>query len=407
MQKVFLAMFPVVFLSSSCGKTQDDFRDTNQDPSLTASVSTISAVLETEPIPNGLNDADDPAVWINVADVNQSRILGTSKFDDDEANPGGLAVYDLSGTMLQFLPVGKLNNVDIIVGQGEGQDLALASNRLTNSISIFAINSQGGVEHIEDILIGTAEEPKEPYGLCAGTFNDQVYVYVTFKDGTLQMFSAAASAPMELSLSKTISLGSLVDSAQDRLIKHNIYQDLLSEDELNELEEEYEERFILEGCAFDSESDHLFVGMERLGVWLIEAISAEHEANLLWPITSSKTIYPSSALGESYHLTDDVEGIGIYYGENGEGKIVVSSQGVDEYVIFDRKSLEYSGAFKVAIGDDPVTATDGLEVSSKLKTADFPEGILVVHDDENSEGESFANGNFKVVSWSDVSSIID
>jgi 3-phytase len=65
---------------------------------------TVTATIETEPVPHSGDSADDPAIWIHPTDPSQSTIIGTDKH-------GGLAVYDLSGTQLQYLPDGDLNNV--------------------------------------------------------------------------------------------------------------------------------------------------------------------------------------------------------------------------------------------------------------------------------------------------------
>ena len=51
-------------------------------------------------------DADDPAIWVNEADPAQSLILGTDK-------TAGLYAYGLDGAVRQFLPDGRLNNVDL------------------------------------------------------------------------------------------------------------------------------------------------------------------------------------------------------------------------------------------------------------------------------------------------------
>src|SRR5210317_39521 len=66
----------------------------------------VTATLETEPVPSGGDAADDPAIWIHPTDPGLSTIIGTDK-------RGGLAVYALDGTELQYIPAGRLNNVDL------------------------------------------------------------------------------------------------------------------------------------------------------------------------------------------------------------------------------------------------------------------------------------------------------
>ena len=132
-------------------------------PTYTGEIATIVAMNETAPM-NGEGDlADDPAIWVNTADPASSLILGTNK---DE----GLHVYNLSGEELQFLDVGRVNNVDL---RG---NLAVASNDETNSVSWFAIDpATATVSHIGD----TPTTRDEPYGICAGLLDEVFYAMPT------------------------------------------------------------------------------------------------------------------------------------------------------------------------------------------------------------------------------------
>ena len=57
----------------------------------------VKPVAETAPVPHSGDAADDPAIWVNPANPSASRIFDTDK-------QGGLAVYDLAGKELQYLP---------------------------------------------------------------------------------------------------------------------------------------------------------------------------------------------------------------------------------------------------------------------------------------------------------------
>src|SRR5262249_44232403 len=70
------------------------------------SLESVFATVETDPVPQGGDAADDPAIWINPNDPAKSTIIGTDKM-------GGLAVYDLSGKQIQYLPDGRMDNVDL------------------------------------------------------------------------------------------------------------------------------------------------------------------------------------------------------------------------------------------------------------------------------------------------------
>src|SRR5262245_31952618 len=59
----------------------------------------VAATVETDPVPHDGDAADDPAIWVHPTDPAKSVILGTDK-------RGGLALYDLAGRQIQYLPGG-------------------------------------------------------------------------------------------------------------------------------------------------------------------------------------------------------------------------------------------------------------------------------------------------------------
>jgi 3-phytase len=90
----------------------------------------VQPVAETEA--NG-GDGDDPAIWISPTDRAQSRIITTTK----SAQGAGLGVFDLDGKLLQTIPAGEPNNVDIIYNFPFGDrkvDLAYAACRADNTL---------------------------------------------------------------------------------------------------------------------------------------------------------------------------------------------------------------------------------------------------------------------------------
>ena len=84
----------------------------------------VPASLETAAVAGAGDAADDPAFWRAQAPA-QSRILGTDK-------KSGLYVYTLDGGTAQYLPAGRMNNVDVRYGFEAGAqtvDIAVASDR--------------------------------------------------------------------------------------------------------------------------------------------------------------------------------------------------------------------------------------------------------------------------------------
>ena len=314
----------------------------------TGPVATVLPVNETAPM-NGEGDlADDPAIWVNSADPASSLILGTNK---DE----GLYVYALDGGELQELPVGRVNNVDL---RG---NIAVASNDEHNSISWFNIDPETlTVTHITNTPTGK----DEPYGICAGLSGETYEVAVTYKDGTIQLWSASwetlDSEPPHL----------------DRVVK------LSSQ---------------LEGCVFDDANERLFVGEEDVAVWTVDLADETSE-----PVVVDR-------VADGHGLKADIEGMSLWLGDSAEaGYLVVSSQGADAYVVYDR-TAPYAprGVFRIAdneaIGIDGTSVTDGLDVSS-APLPGMPKGMLVVQDDANPIPEY--EQNFKMVDWADIATAL-
>jgi myo-inositol-hexaphosphate 3-phosphohydrolase len=69
----------------------------------------VQATMETQPVDHGGDAADDPAIFVHPTDPAKSAIIATDK-------KGGMLVYDLTGKLLQYLPDGKMNNVDLRAG---------------------------------------------------------------------------------------------------------------------------------------------------------------------------------------------------------------------------------------------------------------------------------------------------
>jgi len=311
-------------------------------------VATILPVNETAPM-NGEGDrADDPAIWVNAADPASSLILATNK---DE----GLYVYALDGGELQELPVGQVNNVDL---RG---NIAVASNDQYNVISWFNIDPESlTVSHVGN----SPTTKEEPYGICAGLSGETYQAAVTYKDGTVQIWSASWE-----------TVDTLAPSL-DRIVKLKTQ---------------------LEGCVFDDANERLFIGEEGHGVWVLDLSDKASE-----PVEVD-TIAAANGLAE------DVEGVTLWLGDTKDaGYLVVSAQGKDRYVVYDR-APPYAprGVFLIAdneaIGIDGVSVTDGLDATSAALPG-FPMGMLVVQDDANPIPEY--EQNFKMMDWAEVASAL-
>ena len=325
----------------------------------TTPIVTIPADVQSDVVPSTGDAADDPAIWYNANQPSNSRVLGTDK-------QGGLSVYDLQGKMLQYLDVGRLNNVDLRHGfplGAEKIDLAIATNRDQNSLQLFAINKNGKVSNLGEL----ATDLTDIYGFCM--YQDragEIYAIPNDKDGTFVQYHIQAT---QKKLSATEVQRFSVDSQP-------------------------------EGCVVDDATGRAFIGEERNAVWM-------KDLN-----TPNSALEKVISTGDVLHA--DIEGMGIYHNQNQAAQyLIISSQGNDSYVVIDSSApYQVRGAFRVGINTeksiDAVSETDGLEVSSKNfggANGMWKQGMLVVQDGRKRMPEG--NQNFKYVSWQKIAQTLN
>ena len=311
----------------------------------------VPAAGETAPVANAGDAADDPAVWVHPTDPDQSRIIGTNK-------KGGLGVYDLAGRELQFLPLGRVNNVDlrqrVATEDNSLIDIAAASHRERRGITLCAISTSGELRELEGSPSAVSVE--EPYGLCCWTDRrtGAFYVFVNDKNGRVEQWRVRLSSTKVLSHS---------------------------------LERSWKLSSQVEGMVADDALGMLFVGEEAVGVW---AIDLTDPASSPTPVTSANPSGP---------LVADVEGLALAHSRHGP-LLLVSSQGSNSFAVYNaRPPFKARGSFQIGTGTPlSVEETDGIEVCQSLKTRRFPNGILVAQDGLNDPHGQ----NFKIVDWTAI-----
>ena len=325
-------------------------RDGRVLPGLAAD--SVAAAVETDPVPNGGDAADDPAIWVNTRDPSRSTVIGTDK-------EGGLAVYDLGGKQLQYLPHGRMNNVDLRDGfrlAGAEVTLVTASNRDTNTIAIYKVDPAS--RRLENVAVRDIHPGLETYGSCMyhSRKTGRLYYVVDSKDGGVEQW-------------ELFDAGGRVDAKEVRSF------DVGSQ---------------VEGCVADDDLGRLYVSEEDVGIWRYGAEPGEGDERVKVDST-----------GSSGHLVADVEGLAITYGDGGEGYLIASSQGDSSYVIYERRGPNpFVHRFKVRGGDsiDGTEDTDGIDVTTADLGATFSGGLFVAQDGENDSG----NQNYKLVPWEAV-----
>lgn len=319
----------------------------------------VRPVRETENVESFGDAADDPAIWVHPEDPSLSLVIGTDK-------QSGLHVYDLEGRVLQALPDGRINNVDVRYGfplGGASVDLVAGSNRSDDSVNVYRVDA--GERRLVNVAAGVLPTGfSDPYGSCMyhSAASGEYYVFVNEGDsGEFRQWR-------------------LFDDGAGRVAA--------------DLVREFPVGSQTEGCVADDELGHLYVGEEDVAIWKYSAEPDGGEARVR-----------VGGTGDDGDLTDDVEGLALWLGDGGAGYLVASNQGADNYAVYRREGDNaFIGMFHVVAdpgaGIDGASETDGLAVTSAALGDAFPQGLLVVQDGRNIAPEE--RQNFKYVSWADV-----
>ncbi|KKB73507.1 MULTISPECIES: phytase [Bacillus] len=327
---------------------------------------TVTADMETEPVNSADDAADDPAIWVDPKHPDKSRLITTNK-------QSGLIVYDLEGKQLASYPFGQLNNVDLRYNFPLGDrtvDIVGASNRSAgkNTIEIYAFN--GAKAELTSIVnpkkpIKTAINEVYGFSLYHSQKTGKFYAMVTGKDGEFEQYELSDNGQGQVEGKKVraFQMGSQT-----------------------------------EGLAADDEYGNLYIAEEDVAIW---AFSAEPNGGKYGKVIDR---------ADGRHLTADIEGLTIYYGADGTGYLLASSQGDNRYAIYDRQGdHKYIGAFTIADGKaiDGTSDTDGIDVLGFGLGKKYPYGIFVAQDGENTENGALKNQNFKIVSWEKIGAALD
>jgi 3-phytase len=327
----------------------------------------VSAIVETEPVPSAGDAADDPTIWIHPQDRSLSTIIGTDK-------DRGLAVYDLAGKELQFLPDGEINNVDLRYGfplKDQSVALVVGSNGTNGSIVIYRVNPH--TRMLEDVAAHAVDpsatrHPKRQDDSRWGPYEPGLCMYRSSIDGKYYYFVNSGLGDVEQWELSDNGAGK-VDAKQVRVFSVG---------------------FQAEGCVADDARGYLYLALEERG---IRKYQAEPRAGEKYVVVDKV-----AAKGP---LMPDVEGLAIYDGRDQTGYLIASSQGSNHFIVYTRGgSNDYVQTFTVVAGNkiDEVTSTDGIDTVSAPLGPYFPVGLLVVQDDRNNGHHQ----NFKLVSWQSI-----
>lgn len=393
----------------------------------------VKPTLETEMLTEDDldSDADDPAVWVASGDKDDSLVITAVK-------NGGIRVYDLKGRRVQLVEPapdgGRINNVDVVYGlklqNGKKVDAVIASDRGLDIIRVFQIRPDNDDKPLVEI---TAKKPRRAFperpkangkGLEDNPLDDQntVYGLTAVKDpesGDVFAVGTQRGQPRLGVFRLTPRKGGTVEAVyanEFRVPVEHKGQNLREENEDDPLKD-WSPQF--EGLAIDQRAGVLYAGQEDVGIWRIPIrASSDMKPKLIYETRGSEK---SSFYNPDSVISRDVEGLCVYYADDGKGYLIASSQGNahgdaptpdapydDSFAVFaldGDKTPKLIGSFRVGKRKkiDAVQESDGAEVVS-FGLPGFEKGLFITQDGYDGDilsGEP-SQTNFKFVPWEEI-----
>lgn len=315
----------------------------------------VNASVETAPVTLAGDAADDPAIWVHPTNPSQSLVLANDK-------KGSLETYNLDGSKQQRVTTGRKfwGNVDVRQGVtivGRTRDVVAAQN---NGVRTFTVSLPSRTlvpigEGNGAFATGGGE------GLCLyhSEVDSRLYVFTITRPGQLRQFR-------------------LHDDDDDGLLQGTLMREFPIGSEA-------------EGCVADDARGVLYVSQEDVALW---RYGAEPDAGS--SRTQIDTVQPSG------NLSADIEGVTLVDTGGTGGYVIASAQNVKSpkksyFVVYDRQTNDYLGAFRIADGPatDGCERTDGIAAYAGNLGPQFPQGVFVCQDNTNS-GPAPGNQNFKL-----------
>lgn len=381
----------------------------------------------------GNADVDDPAIWVHPQRPAISLVIGAEK-------NGGLSVYNLTGRELQVVstppspapnaPTGRFNNVDILYGFQLGDhsvDLAVTTDRGRDQLRFYVISPDGIGKHKTPLSDVTAANTPFVFSQNQDEVNEQKTAYglAVWKDS-----QGAAYAFVSQRNRTRIAKVALFDAGNGH-VSYNVLDSIslpkqftLPDNTTWESCQDPDEEPQVEGMVVDGGRNVLYAGQEDIGIWRIGTdlsnptlVDKVREYGVPWTFDVDEEeciLHHENDPGfGGQHLSADVEGLTIYYGEGLSGYLLASSQGDNTFSVYERTGDNaYLGGFRVTDTPhgriDGSQECDGAAVINVPLNSTFQAGLLVIQDGDNTpevqdnDGETRDNTNFKFVKWGDI-----
>jgi 3-phytase len=375
----------------------------------------VTAKVETPPLYDEDDaDADDPAIWVDEDDREDSLVITTAK-------EAGIYVYDLEGEEVQHIEPrpapgeddapGRYNNVDLISDfklDGERVDLAVASDRGMDTLGVFKIED-GQLEDVTSAdgpLIFSADQ-EEING------EHTAYGLATWQDRTGAYALVSRNAETEVALLKLKADGDTVTWKKIRTLHLPASFELPDGTEWSPCDDTGQDPQV-EGMVVDKTTGTAYLGQELVGIWKIDAdlkgepelVDKAIEFGLpgVYDPETDECEYGENPGHGGEHLHTDIEGLTIYYTHRNKGYLLASSQGDDSFGVYELEGgNDYLGSFSIEDGRvDSTEHSDGADVVN-VSLPGYKGGLLVVQDGDNTpEGSDESSTNFKFVAWDEV-----
>ena len=328
-------------------------------------LSAVFATVETTAVLHSNDSADDSVIWIHRTNPSLSTIIGTDK-------NGNMEVYNLSGAVLQRIPF-LTNNVDLRYNFPlGGQRVALVTGVDRTANKLFAYKVNPTTRLLEDV--------STPFSI-SGLWGSAMYVspitgkYYAFtnRDCLLNQYELTdnGSGKVAVNLVRTVTFSNQCNSSAR----------------------------LSEGVTADDVHAKVYVSEEAFAIW---KLGAE-------PTDGSAKVMVDKPIAQGGHFQPDIEGLAIYYKSNGTGYLMGSSQGNSTFTVYTREgNNSYLGTFNIGDGNiDGVNGTDGIDVTNFPLGPNFPKGIFIAQDGNNTDGNVAKKQNFKLVPFQSIAAALN
>ncbi|CAB9509433.1 3-phytase [Seminavis robusta] len=323
--------------------------------------------------------AKDPAIWIHPSVPEYSLIIGAM-------DKGLVHVYDMSGNLKQTLDNGdEASGVDVMyafkLGNDKLVDIAIITDRAGNRIETYKIN-QEDLPSNNNILSSLSEglpSVSSPGGVAAYTspFTGRSYVFVIENDNAIKQIELKPTDNNERIRGDVIRTVGLPGTAGSN------------------------------GIVVDQELGYIYVTIDFNEFGIVKLDAEPDEGDSDWESVASGD--------RSYFKGGDIEGLTLYYGDKGDGYLVVSVSGDSTFAVFERESdNDYYDSFTIKHneeeGIDRVDHATGVTITNVKLGPEFKCGVFIAADANNedalikNENGNLVNGNtnFKLVPFEEL-----